>query len=104
MKECCKDFKKVALNYLDLSVEIDMPLQLLVSFLYRITDENPLEVQDFRSIAKIIEIFLNKKLVLEHEFFGRSIHSATFDEIELEAEKFKIQQKINANNDSTQKK
>jgi hypothetical protein len=93
-KPCCEKFKNISITYLDLVVAEDDSLQLLISLLSRLNDYDPIEAEEARKIAEFLDAYLNRKIVREHYFLGRSLEPCTFDSSDLEAEICRVHGKL----------
>jgi len=91
---CCKNFQKMAIQYLDLSISGDETLNMLAELLMCMDDSLPLTGRELMSLSHEISQYLNRKIVLEHCIFNHSLHSCTFDEIDLKLERLRILKKL----------
>jgi len=90
LSPCCKEFRKRAIAYIDLSVSEDDALRTFASLLWKMEREEVLEARDASSIAFMMEQYLKKKLILEHVFLGRTLQTYDIDKTTLKHETARI--------------
>lgn len=83
---CCKKFKTNSLTYLDLLTTEDHSLQLIIGLLCRLKEDDSIERADIKRLAAFLDRYLNRKIVYEHYFLGRSLKQCTYDKSDLRAE------------------
>ena len=93
-KPCCSKFKKLSLDYIDLIVADDHNLMAIANMLTCLRDLECLGVNTLNEIGRIIESYLNRKMVYEACFLGRKIDESTIDPIQLKAELYKFRLKL----------
>lgn len=86
LKPCCSKYKKFALVYQDIVIAEDERLRLLVDLLSQVNPELGFTKQGFQRIADEIQFYLDRKVVRDHYFFGRTLSECSFDAADLGAE------------------
>ncbi|MBL7716554.1 MAG: hypothetical protein JNL01_13910 [Bdellovibrionales bacterium] len=94
MKSCCSKFQGYAIEFQDLSADNDRTLRMLSNVLLAAGIQDMFDIQTIREIGYYLEVFLNRKLVQEHVFFGRSIKGCTFSDSDLSAEIQRVYAKV----------
>jgi hypothetical protein len=94
LKPCCARFSKLALEYQDLTASDDYQLRALSNLLLCITDMEIFEVETLHEVARLIDAFLDRKLVREHYLFGRTVKGSAISAIELGAEIHRVHSKL----------
>jgi len=72
--------------FIDLSADQDAQLQMLSTLLSRCREDDPLEAETMAEIGYAIEAYLQRKLVRESVFVGRTLRRCTLRETDLQAE------------------
>ena len=94
LKPCCNKFPKVANNYIDTVFHDDYRLRMLANLLLCAKDQDCFDMESLEEIALFIEEFINRKIVREHYFFGRTLKTCTFDDADLSAEIHRVHAKM----------
>ncbi len=89
MKVCCAKFKTIAVKYSDCAFVEDDRLRLLAELLVRVEGYS-LEPEELRGVGHEMLHYLNRKVLLEHYVFQRSLRSCTFDDIDARTELSRI--------------
>ncbi len=94
MKPCCRKFDQFAMRYQDIVCQDDYRLRMIANLLLNIQDLECFDVESLEEIAHTIDEYINRKIVREHYFFGRTLRSCTFDSVELGAEIHRVHARI----------
>ena len=94
IKPCCKKFRRVVGKYIDVTVDTDSTLRLTANLLFSMESLETLDPSAMRELGVMLENFLNRKVVLEHVFFDRSLGSCTFGEADLSTEIHRVHAKV----------
>ena len=94
-KPCCKKFEDFSRNYVDLVVQDDEMLELLISFISRVDDNDPMESVELRRLAIPLREYLARKKIRESYFFGRSLIGSGIDSADVGAEVMRAHGKFN---------
>jgi len=90
LKPCCKRFREISVRYQDAVFSDDYQLRMLANLLLCVQEIEGLDVESVREIGHAIDNFINRKIVREHYFFGRSLNSCTLSDTDLHAEIHRI--------------
>ncbi len=80
----CIPIERNILQYCDLASDEDMKMRLVAALLLQTKYE--LAVDKVIEVGKLLDDYLNKKLVIDHHFWKRSLASSTLSVPELKAE------------------
>ena len=83
MKTVEKNFKSKCVKYSDLSSDNDHQLQLISSLLLKVTDA--LEIKEARTLGQFLDNYINKKIILDHFFWMRSVNLCNLNDEEIES-------------------
>ena len=97
-KKTKKSQKEVSnkIEFLDASVENEYYIKSAIAVLDRTDGDTPLERDQANSLSFLLERFLNRKILLEHVFAGRTLHNCTLSDIDKHGEISIVKRKLNA--------
>lgn len=87
---CCSKFSGLALDFVDESVHLDASLWLLAELCSAASNMEALSTQTLSELGNSIKNYLGKRLVLEHFFFGRTIHPLTLEDSLVRSELLRL--------------
>lgn len=90
LKPCCSKFSRIASQYIDIVCHDDYRLRMIANLLHCAKDQDIFDMESLEEIALLIEEFVNKKIVREHYFFGRTLRPCLFNDADLSAELHRV--------------
>ena len=86
LKPCCSKYEKIARRYLDIVCSNDYRLRMIANLLLNIKDLECFDVESLEEISHMIDDYLDRKIVHENYFFGRSLRPCKYGAVDLGAE------------------
>lgn len=84
-------FKDKCVKYSDLSSDSDYQLQLISSLLLKTNDI--LEVKEVKTLGQYLDNYLNKKIIIDHIFWMRTVDLVNLNDEEIENLSIEIRNK-----------
>lgn len=79
-----RNFLSECREYSDLSSDNDSQARLIVSLLLNINGE--LEITELKILGKMLDDYINNKILLDHYFWKRSLSLCKYNSVEIASE------------------
>lgn len=94
LKPCCSKFNQIAVRYLDISCHDDYALRMIANLLVCAKEMDSLDLESVNELGHTIDEYINKKVVREYYFFGRTLKSCKLSAPDLGAEIHRVHAKV----------
>lgn len=85
LKPCCENYNGIALRYLDQSCFLEKDLEMIASLCCGVTATEMVDNDTISAVGYYLKQHLEKRRILEHFFFDRTLGDLALNEIEVAA-------------------
>ena len=83
---CCPKHNSKAIRFVDLSAELDRRLYMLAQLCGGVTDTEAVDMETVALVGMALSDLLERRICLEHFFWGRELRVYPLDSARVEAE------------------
>ena len=96
LKPCCENYNGIALRYLDQSCFLEKDLEMIASLCCGVTETEMVDNDTISAVGYYMKQYLEKRRILEHFFFDRTLGDVALNEIEVAAALTVLHAKVNS--------